>query len=988
MLGPARNRHWERRDNPCDRFGVCPGWLRLPLALMKAHWDFTTAMHETATPDEVPGANRALPHSLQLDRAGLRAKLASWQALGLPFAESRKDVVALFRSALDDARGKVQEAFIAKGGGLSCAGSLARIEDDLIREIFDYVTAHVHPSAGGKGGTELVIAAVGGYGRATLAPYSDIDLLFLLSSSAGPREKRIVEAILYILWDLGQKVGHATRSIKECLIQARGDMTVRTALLEARLILGEAALFENLRTRFEREIVQGSTSEFVAAKLAERDSRIARAGRSRYLVEPHVKDGKGGLRDLNTLFWIAKYVYRLRESADLVEAGVFTHAEYALFRRCEEFLWRVRCHLHYLTGRAEERLSFDHQRRVATRLGYASRGGLARVERFMKHYFLIAKDVGDLTAIVCAALEEKQAKPLAMLDRFRPWRRKGAVITTGDFEVENGRLTVRSPDVFARDPVNLIRLFSIADRNGFAIHPDATRTVTRALKLIDARLRADTEANRLFLSLLTSRNEPEIILRLMNEAGVLGRFIPEFGRIVALMQFNMYHHYTVDEHLLRAVGNLADIEAQRLTKEVPIASELMPTVANRRALFLALFLHDIAKGRLEDHSHAGVAVARRLGPRLGLSDAETDTVAWLVEHHLVMSDTAQRRDLGDFATIAAFSKLVQTLDRLNMLFILTVCDIRAVGPGVWNNWKHQLLRTLYFETEVVLAGGHSTIERKERVTAAKAELRRVLPEWSDLDFEAYAARLPQAYWLKATLDEKRLHAKLLNRTETEVPAPITHIRVDLERGVTELTIIAPDHSKLLSIVAGACAATGANIVDAQVFTTADGMALDTISISRAFQLDEDEMRRAGNIVLTIERALSGQLRLPDVIAARNKTAVSDRSIFRIHPEVVINNTLSGRYTVLEVTGLDRPGLLYELTTILSRLCLNIASAHIATFGEKAADVFYVTDFTGAKITLRHKQDAIREAILKIFEPAKGPESPAERNPPLLSAPSP
>ena len=943
-----------------------------------------TTMFEIAPPDEGHRPNIAVRHGFDLDRASLRANIASLLAQGRSSTETRKDIVVLFRNALDEARSRVQNDFLARGGGLFCAGCLAGIEDDLIREIFDYVTAHVHPSKDGRTGAALVIAAVGGYGRATLAPYSDIDLLFLLSPSAGPREKRIVEAILYLLWDLGQKVGHATRSLKECLAQAREDMTVRTALLEARLILGDEALFENLRTRFERGIMQGSAAEFVAAKLSERDSRIARSGRSRYLVEPHVKDGKGGLRDLNTLFWIAKYVYQLRESADLVGAGVFTRSEYALFRRCEEFLWRVRCHLHYLTGRAEERLSFDHQRRVATRLGYVARGGLARVERFMKHYFLIAKDVGDLTAIVCSALEEKQAKPLAMLDRFRPWRRKAAVIATGDFEVENGRLTVRSPDVFAHDPVNLIRLFSIADRNGFAIHPDATRHVTRALNLIDARLRADPEANRLFLSLLTSQNEPEIILRLMNEAGVLGRFIPEFGRIVALMQFNMYHHYTVDEHLLRAVGNLADLEAQRLTKELPLASALMSSISNRRVLFLALFLHDIAKGRVEDHSHAGVAVARRLCPRLGLSEAETDTVAWLVEHHLVMSDTAQRRDLGDSATIAAFSSRVQTLERLNMMFILTVCDIRAVGPGVWNNWKHQLMQTLYWETEVVLAGGHSTIERKERVAAAKAELRRVLPEWSDLDFEAYAARLPTAYWLKATLDEKRLHAKLLNRTETELPAPITNIRTDSERGVTELTVIAPDHAKLLSFVAGACAATGANIVDAQVFTTADGMALDTIFISRAFQLDEDEMRRAGNIVLTIERALSGQLRLPDVIAARNKTVGPDQGVFRIHPEVVINNTLSGRYTVLEVTGLDRPGLLYELTTILSRLCLNIASAHIATFGEKAADVFYVTDFTGAKITLAHKQEAIREAILKIFELAKETDSQAELNQPLLA----
>jgi [protein-PII] uridylyltransferase len=929
------------------------------------------ALLDTESPLRLRRQRISSPQGAYFQRAVLRVKIAMLYAEDKPPQEVRKQAVALFREALDHARKLARTAFMADGGGLACASRLAYIEDDLIREIFDYVTTYVHPAAASPASEDFVIAAVGGYGRATLAPGSDIDLLFLLSPGSRQCGERIAEAILYMLWDLGQKVGHSTRTVKECLAQAREDMTVRTALLEARLILGDPPLFESMRARFEREIVQGTASQFVAAKLAERDTRIAQAGRSRYLVEPNVKNGKGGLRDLNTLFWIAKYVYRLREAADLVGAGVFSRSEYRLFRRCEEFLWRVRCHLHFLTGRPEERLSFDHQRQIASFLGYSERNGLASVERFMKHYFLIAKDVGDLTAIVCAALEERQAKPSPRLARFSPFRRKQETIATGDFEVENGRVTVTGPEVFARDPVNLIRLFSVADRNGLAIHPDATRHVTRALKLVNAKLRANPEANRLFLGILTSRNEPEIVLRLMNESGVLGRFIPEFGRIVALMQFNMYHHYTVDEHLLRAVGNLAEIEAKRLApSEYPLAMEILPSITNRTALILALFLHDIAKGRVEDHSSAGVEVARALCPRLGLTEAETETVAWLVEAHLVMSDTAQRRDLGDPKTIATFASLVQTLERLKMLFVLTVCDIRAVGPGVWNNWKGELLRTLYWETEVVLAGGHSAIERKERVAQAREQLRRALPEWTSLDFDAYAARLPQAYWLKATLEQKLLHAKLLNMTEVEVPAPITHVRADYDRGVTELTIIAPDHARLLSIVAGACAASGANIVDAQVFTTADGMALDTIFVSRAFRFDEDELRRAGNIVLAIERSLSGEVRLKDMIAARTPQAGPDRSVFRIPPEVSIDNTLSNRFTVLEVTGLDRPGLLYELTAILSRLSLNIASAHIATFGEKAADVFYVTDFTGEKITSAQKQESIRRSILRIFDPAK------------------
>ena len=742
--------------------------------------------------------------------------------------------------------------------------------------------------------------------------------------------------MLYVLWDLRQKVGHSTRSVDECLRQARADMTVRTSLLEARFILGDNALFEDMRTRFDKEIVQHTPREFVAAKLAERDQRVSQAGSSRYLVEPNVKEGKGGLRDLNTLFWISKYAYRVREARELVDVGLFTQKEFQLFQRCEEFLWRVRCHLHFVAGRAEERLSFDQQRAIAQRLGYTDHAGLSDVERFMKHYFLVAKDVGDLTAIVCAALEDKQAKPRAALDRFvGSFRRKKQVtIPGGAFTVENDRITITKPDVFEHDPVNLVRLFWLAGKHNLPIHPDATRQVTLSLKRLDAGVRNDPEANKLFLEILVEQKSPEAVLRRMNEAGVLGRFIPEFGRIVAMMQFNMYHHYTVDEHLLRSVGALAGIESGTLTGEHPVAAEVLPSITNRRALYVALFLHDVAKGRPEDHSIAGAQVARKLCPRLGLSDAETETVAWLIEQHLVMSNTAQSRDLSDRQTIDTFAKVVQTLERLRMLLVLTVCDIRAVGPGVWNGWKGQLLRTLYWETEVVLTGGHSAIDRKQRVLRAQHELREALPLWSDHDFEAYAARHYQPYWLKVDPMRKVQHARLLRLTEVEMRSLATEVSTDAFRGITELTVVAPDHPRLLSFIAGACATAGANIVDAQVFTTTDGLALDTISISRAFDRDEDELRRGARVAETIEKALRGEIRLSDAIAARGGAPKAREKSFNVVPEVTIDNNLSSAYTVLEVSGLDRPGLLHDLTSSLSSLNLNIGSAHVVTIRRK------------------------------------------------------
>ena len=535
-----------------------------------------------------------------------------------------------------------------------------------------------------------------------------------------------------------------------------------------------------------------------------------------------------------------------------------------------------------------------------------------------------------------------------------------------DFIVDNKRITVAHPVVFARDRINLIRLFALADENHLAIHPDAMRLVTVNLAKVDRTMREDPEANRLFVSILTSREAPDVVLRLMNEAGVLGRFIPEFGRIVALMQFNLYHSYTVDEHLIRSIGILAEIEAGRSSFEHPVAQEILPTLIDRTVLFVALFLHDIAKGRIEDHSIAGMKVARKLCPRFGLDARQTDDVAWLIEQHLVMSDTAQRRDLSDRRTIETFAALVGTLDRLNMLTILTICDIRAVGPGVWNGWKAELLRTLYWETENLITGEDSTIARERRVAAARDELRRALPKWSDTDFAAYAARHQAPYWLKVDLPHKIRHAEILNMSEIELPGPIVDPLTDASRGITEITVIAPDHPRLLSTIAGACAAAGADIVDAEVFTTTDGLALDMIYVTRALGRDEDELRRAGRIAMAIEGSLSGEIRLAEAVAQRRESEGSRAEIFDVEPEVAVDNAISGRYTVIEVSGLDRRGLLFALTAILSQLSLNIGSAHIATFGERAADVFYVTDLTGAKITDGARKTQIKEALLQAF----------------------
>ena len=893
--------------------------------------------------------------------------------------ELRAAVVPRLKAALLQARAGAEELLLKDRHGRRCAERLCLMQDEIIRILFEFAAGELHPARVRSQAERMTVIATGGYGRRLLAPGSDIDLLFVLPYKQTAWGESVAEAVLYCLWDMGLKVGHATRSVSECIRQAKSDMTIRTALLESRYLLGDATLYSELTARFDKEVVQGTAPEFVAAKLAEREERHRRAGQSRYLVEPNVKDGKGGLRDLHTLFWIAKYVYRVREPEELIDRGVFDADEYRLFRRCEDFLWSVRCNMHFLAGRAEERLSFDIQREIAVRLGYTEHPGLRDVERFMKHYFLIAKDVGDLTAILCAGLEERQAKPAPVLSRviarLRPARGQQRLTETDDFVIDNNRINIARADVFKRDPVNLIRLFHLAQKHNLAIRPEAMRAATRSLHLINLQLREDKEANRLFLEILTSNNEAETVLRRMNEAGVLGKFVRAFGRIVAMMQFNMYHHYTVDEHLIRCIGVLNEIERGE-NRDVALATDLIRTIQpqHRTVLYVALFLHDIAKGRIEDHSIAGARIARRFCPRLGLGPAETELVAWLVEVHLVMSTVAQSRDLSDRKTIENFAAVVQSLERMKLLTILTTADIRAVGPGVWNSWKAQLIRTLYYETEPVLTGGFSEVNRAERVALAKAEFRAEMGDWPEATLDAYLARHYPAYWLKVDLAHKLAHARFVRATQEADKRLATSVGFDVERGVTELTVFAPDHPWLLSIIAGACALAGANIVDAQIYTTTDGLALDTIAVSREFEHDEDEARRAARICDTIEKAVRGQIRLPEVVPKRAPPKGRLKA-FAIEPEVTINNQWSRRYTVVEVTGLDRPGLLYELTSTLSKLNLNIASAHVATFGERVVDVFYVTDLLGAKIATPTRQAAIKRPLLALFTASSGETKP-------------
>lgn len=844
--------------------------------------------------------------------------------------------------------------------GSKCARLISDAMDDLICVLADFVLHYMQTSATMTDDERVTVLAVGGYGRAKLAPGSDIDLLFILPRKVTPQNESFIEHILYILWDMGLKVGHATRSLNDCIAQSRADMTIRTAMLEARYLWGPEGQAEELRERYINKVMHGTAKAFVAAKLEERDLRHARTGESRYLVEPNIKEGKGGLRDLHTLFWMAKYCYRVDTIDALVAKELLTREELNLFKRCDNFLWTVRCHLHFITGRAEERLSFDVQTALADAVTVKKAAGQNKVERFMRQYFLVAKDVGDLTRIFCSMLEDKQTKPSRLRRLPALFSRQKQV---HGFTISGQRIKMVRSDVFSKSPINLIRMFKLANDYKLLIHPDTLRAVTRSLALIDNDLRKNPEANKLFLDILTSQNHPERILRRMNEAGVLGKFLPDFGRIVALMQFNMYHHYTADEHLLRAIGLLSSLERGELVDDHPLAHELMKKNINRKVIYLAMLLHDIAKGRPEDHSVAGARIARRLGARLGLTQAETDLTEWLVLEHLVMSDTAQRRDISDPRTIEDFVTKVQTLERLRHLLVLTVIDIRAVGPGVWNGWKGQLLHNLYFESEGHLMGSASHTNRPERVMVAQAAFieahKKREPDWSDAKRKKYMQRHYEAYWLSTDIDMQLHHARLLTNIKKQ-PMLIDTQR-EPAQDVTMLTFIAADHPGLFSRLTGACAVAGLEIVDARILTTRDGVALDVLRLQEPIAHQAPDVVRIKRLTKIVDRVMSGDILPVDQIDEPQQARRINA--FKSPPSVMVDNDLSHHSTVIELSALNRPGLLYALTRTLFNLGVTIVSARVATFGEKAVDVFYVQDLIGDKITRTAKLNNMKKKLV-------------------------
>jgi [protein-PII] uridylyltransferase len=906
-----------------------------------------------------PTAELVCPADEILDRKALVAAIERAWGGRADDRAFRNEVVKLLLAARKSANAAIEAGFLAHPrDARAMKSAYTWVTDCLVGAAHHVAVTYIHPLQTPTEAERIALFAVGGYGRGEMAPQSDVDLLFLTPYKITPWAESVIETMLYILWDLRLKVGHASRTVKDCLRLGAEDFTIRTALLENRFLRGHAPLNEELNTRLEKELFEGSEREFIEAKLHERDERHKKQG-ERYMVEPNVKEGKGGLRDLQSLFWIAKYVYHVQHAKDLLEKGLFHEDEYERFAEAENFLWAVRGHMHILSGRPVEQLTFDLQVQVAERMGYLDKGGRRAVEHFMQDYFRHATSVGDLTRILLSKLEADHAKAAPLMERLFRKRRR---IKPG-YKVIHNRLAIVDDTEFLADPLNLLRLFEEGLRTGLLIHPDAMRLVTANLHLIDDAFRANKDAQKIFLGLLLKHGNPERALRRMNELGVLAAFIPEFAPVVAMMQFNMYHSYTVDEHTIQVISNYTQIEREELQVELPLSSEIIKTGINRRVLMVAMLLHDIGKGQETDHSILGAQIARRVAPALGLKKSESETVEWLVRYHLLMSDTAQKRDIADPRTVRDFAKAVRTVDRLNLLTVLTVCDIRGVGPDVWNNWKAALLRALYRQTRVVLEDGMEALTRENRGTEAKKKLRAELADWPAKDIKRETSRHYDPYWQGLHITAHKIFAELLRGIEDD------EIRIDLhpdeDRDATRACFAMTDHPGIFSRMCGALALVGANIVDARTFTSKDGYATAAFWIQDA-EGSPFEASRLKRLEQMIHKTLKGEVITTEAMKSRDVIKKRERA-FRVPTTITFDNDGSEIYTIIEVDTRDRPGLLFDLTRTLANNNVYIASAVIATFGEQVVDSFYVKDMFGLKFHAKAKQQSLEKKLREAIE---------------------
>ncbi len=841
--------------------------------------------------------------------------------------DDKTKTLAVLKKRLADNTKKILSAFEAgKTSALDTAAAIAKAHDEILIALFDHAAQNLFP-----GSDQMSLCAVGGYGRGEMAPYSDLDLLFLTSPKVDKKTcAKMTEYILYMLWDMSLKVGHATRSPAQCIELGRKDETVLTAMLDLRLLAGAEEPATKLVTLLAKERSRARKRRYIAVKLTARDNRHEREGNSRYVIEPNVKEGKGGLRDLHELYWISLFIYGgNRKHAPVNPHGVRAYMQLGLlnkkaakrFSDAAEFLWAARIHLHILGGRATEILSFDKQANLAKRMGYTGKTREDMVGDFMHAYFNTTREVGALTRMACAKLEADSQLLLPQgLDRFLPTSRRG--LKEPGFVLEHGRLNFVAAARLKTRPILMLDLFRIAGARNLDIHPNAFQALFANRHRIDDPFRRNPDIAKVFYKILLKSKAPAAILRTMNEAGILGAYLPEFGEIVGRTQFNMHHAYTVDEHTISLVQFLHDIESGECEREHPLVSSFVKdwNTRTRLLVYLACLFHDVGKAE-GDQCEDGARLTTEAGLRLGLPDADIETISWLVRNHLFMSETAQRRDITDADTVETFARKIGSLKRLQMLTALTVVDIRAVGPGIWNDWKGELLRQLYFSARKILMGMGADDDSAEN----------------------------EQDMLLARLSKKAKQKTHFVRTKLDRP-----------KDITELWVLTQDRPHLFADLAGAIALCGASIIGAKLHTSDDGRVFNRFYLqnTEGMAFGRKNQQRLRDLEAKTLLAAKGKLNIktqPNALTSSRAQAIP------VYPRISILQK-DGQEFIIEVEGRDRPGLLHALALVLTQHKLSVRSAHIEVIGPKAIDVFYVSPDADSP----PDENSLRTDLLAVF----------------------
>ncbi|KIH77165.1 uridylyltransferase [Geoalkalibacter ferrihydriticus DSM 17813] len=873
------------------------------------------------------------------------------------FDHQRPHLLQAARDYLDHYQKIIRELHQAGAGGRRVVADTTHMFDVLITTLFEAVAADLNQGRFGK----CTLIALGGYGRLELNPRSDIDIMFYYSGRDRAYAEKVSERMLYLLWDLGLDVGYSVRTQQDCLDIVEKDVTARTALLDSRYLAGDATLYEGYRKEVLTVVFGRNSQAFIRAKIEENDKRLQKYGSSVYLLEPNIKEGEGGLRDLHSALWVAQVKYKAHNLKDLVIRGVISERERQEFEDALDYLWRIRNELHYLTTRKSDQMQFNHQEKIAEFLGYQnSRKGLA-VEQFMQDYYYHATRVEHLSSSLIARITQ-QEKPSTHALGYLTRRQ----IEAG-FYILRGELRVSGPEIFRRDPPMIMRAFFLAQRHQAPLSLELKGLIRDNLGLINDKVRRDRTMNEMFFEILRSPRDVGKTLRVMHHLQFLNRYIPEFGRIFCKVQHDLYHTYTVDTHSIFAVEEVLKLRAGLYRDKHPVLTGLAGDIEKPELLLLAVLFHDIGKGEGKDHSNKGADMMPTIARRFGLNREDSRRLEFLVRHHLDMTHISQRRDLHDEDLILQFARSMGMSENLKMLYLLTFADLKAVGPDVWNDWKGMLLQELYEKTYQVLEKGDFELEkRSEKLRKRKRNVLEALTEEFDPrmvreQLRALSPRYLMSYRSAEIVEHLRLSLGRGKRTLA------LHVEHETRRGFSEVTISTLDIPGLFSKITGVMAANGINILGAQIHTRSNGEALDILQVASSGGSIENPQKWQ-RVEEELTAVFEGRAQVGELVAKRRPPAfMTERPRPRFPNRVDVSNEISAQYTVIDVFAHDKVGLLYTITKTLKDLGLYIGVAKISTKVDQAADVFYVQDIFCQKIVQEEKIAEIKQRLLTCLD---------------------